>query len=623
VEYGSDYIVLLMIAVLALIIPLIVGRFRRVKLPIVVAEILAGIAIGRSGLNLVHTSPTLDFLAEFGFTFLMFLAGLEVSFDALQGETEGKGWKKPLPLAFIFFLLTLASSQVIGFALMGAGLVRDAILMGLILSTTSMGIVVPVLKERRLIATGYGQLILLAALISDFATLLLLSIQIAIVSNGFQLDLLLFLVLFAAFLAAARIGRWVGTIPLLPKLLGEVGHATSQIEVRGAFAIMIAWVVLSEALGIELILGAFLAGVIVSLSIGKKETHLHEKLDAIGYGFFIPIFFITVGADFDLAALTESPTALLLVLILVVAAYAVKLLPSLVFAARVPLREALAAGALLSSRLSLIIAASSIAFELGMITSAVNSAVILVAIVSCTISPMAFNRLSPPKVEEKRRGVIILGTNQLAALIGQRLADSDEEVVFIGRDSRQLGQLEAKGFKTVSGEPTDREVLESAGIAKAHTILILSNSPQVIEESTRTAGEYGVPTIVARVDEPTQVERLKALGVRVVQPAMAVALALEGAIHFPAMFDMLIDKGDGVDLRDIPLSNPEYYDKPLREVHLPGGVLIIGVRRPAEVVVPDNDTMLKEGDVLLLIGGEDGLTEAEALLSPGASGQGV
>jgi Trk K+ transport system NAD-binding subunit len=165
--------------------------------------------------------------------------------------------------------------------------------------------------------------------------------------------------------------------------------------------------------------------------------------------------------------------------------------------------------------------------------------------------------------------------------------------------------------------------LESAGIAKAHTILILSNSPQVIEESTRTAGEYGVPTIVARVDEPTQVERLKALGVRVVQPAMAVALALEGAIHFPAMFDMLIDKGDGVDLRDIPLSNPEYYDKPLREVHLPGGVLIIGVRRPAEVVVPDNDTMLKEGDVLLLIGGEDGLTEAEALLSPGASGQGV
>jgi Kef-type K+ transport system membrane component KefB/Trk K+ transport system NAD-binding subunit len=622
-DYGSDYVVLLIIAVLALVIPLVVGSFKRVKLPIVVAEILSGIVIGRSGLDLVHTSPTLNFLAEFGFTFLMFLAGLEVSFESLRGETKNNSgrWTRPLPLAVLFFLITLTASQAVGLTLLNAGLVRDAVLMGLILSTTSMGVVVPVLKERKLIATDYGQLILLAALISDFVTLLLLSVEIAVVSNGFQLDLLLFLVLFAAFLAAARIGRWVSSIPVLPKLLGEMGHATSQIEVRGAFAIMIAWVVLSEALGIELILGAFLAGVVVSLSVVKKETRLHEKLDAIGYGFFIPIFFITVGANFDLAALTSSPTAILLVLILIGAAYFVKLVPSLIFGARLSIKDSLVAGVLLSSRLSLIIAATSIAFELDMISSTVNSAIILVAIISCTLSPMVFNRLTPLQSLEKRDGVVILGTNQLAALIGQRLVDSGEKVIFIGRDSRQLAQLQARGFMVVSGEPTDIRVLTSAGIATARSILILSNSPQVIEETANTAKRYSVPTIVARADEPSLVENLKAEGVRVVQPAMAVALALEGAIHYPATFDMMIDKGDGVDLRDIPLTNPDYFDKSLRDIHLPGGVLIIGVRRPSEVVVPDNDTLLRGGDLLLLIGSEEGLAEAEVLLSNAANGR--
>jgi Kef-type K+ transport system membrane component KefB/Trk K+ transport system NAD-binding subunit len=618
-DYTSDYIGLLLIAVLAFVIPIVISRFRGFKLPIVVAEIIAGIVIGKSGLDLVHAAPTLDFLAEFGFTFLMFLAGLEVSLEAIHGEPkEGdKGWKRPFPLAVIFFLLTLGASQIAGFALMSAGLVRDAVLMGLILSTTSMGVVVPVLKERRLIATGYGQLILLAALVSDFATLLLLSFEIAIVSKGFQLDLLLFFVLFAAFLAAARLGRWASSIPGLPKLLGEVSHATSQIEVRGAFAIMIAWVVLSEALGIELILGAFLAGVVVSLSVGQKGTHLHDKLDAIGYGFFIPIFFITVGANFNLSALTSSTTAMLLVPLLIVVAYFVKVVPSIIFTARMSLRESLAAGALLSSRLSLVIAASSIAFELGMISSAVNSAVILVAVISCTVSPMLFNRLHPPIVEKKREGVVILGTNQLASLIGQRLLRSGEKVTFLGRDTRQLEQMREKGFETISGEPTDRDTLEGAGLKTARSIMILSNSPHVLEEVTRIANEFGVPSIVARADEPSLVERLKAQGVRVVQPAMAVALALEGAIHYPTTFDMLIDKGDGVDLKEITLGNPEFFDKTLREIHLPGNVLIIGVRRPAEVVVPDNDTQLKEGDILLLIGGEEGLNETEVLLSAG------
>jgi Trk K+ transport system NAD-binding subunit len=400
-------------------------------------------------------------------------------------------------------------------------------------------------------------------------------------------------------------------LPFIPRILEELGHATAQIEVRGAFAIMIGLVVLSEALGVELILGAFLAGVIISMSLGKGETQFHHKLDAVGYGFFIPIFFISVGAQFDFKSIIESPSVLLLIPILLFSAYAVKVLPSLLFLFNNPLKDSLAAGALLSSRLSLIIAASAIAFELGMLTQAVNSAIILVAITTCTFSPIIFNRLKPHVPEKRRQGVVILGTNQLAELLCARLTDSGESVVVIGRDQNQLNFLANKGYSTIVGEPTSRDVLEQAGLGNARSLVILSNSPSVILESVSLAQEYEVPSIIARSDDPKLATHLSSRGVRVVQPSMAVALALEGALHFPVAFDVLMDKGDDIELRDLPLKDSPLIGKPLRQVRLPGNALIIGIRRGSEIIVPDNDTVISDGDVLLLIGSVESLEEAE------------
>ena len=612
-EHSNEFVVLLLIAVLAVAIPVIVNRFKKIRLPIVVAEIIAGIVIGQSGFNLIQPSTTLSFLTEFGFIFLMFLSGLEVSFQSIRdaSKVNGPWWRKPIALGILYFLLTLVLSLSIGYVLVYFGMVRDGVLMGLILSTTSMGIVVPVLKERKIITSSYGQLILFSALVSDFVTLLLLSLDIAIISTGFTLELLLFLVLFAVFIATSRLGIWVKQLSFIPRILEELGHATAQIEVRGAFAIMIGWVVLSEALGVELILGAFLAGVIISMTLGKGETQLHHKLDAVGYGFFIPIFFISVGAQFDLRSIIESPSVILLIPILLLSAYAVKVLPSLLFLINNPLKDALAAGALLSSRLSLIIAASAIAFELGMVTQAVNSTIILVAITTCTFSPILFNRLKPHVPEKRRQGVIILGTNQLAELLGARLTNSGESVVVIGRDQNQLNFLANKGYSTIVGEPTSRDVLEQAGLANARSLVILSNSSSVILESVRMAQEYEVPSIIARSDDPKLATHLSGIGVRVVQPSMAVALALEGALNFPVTFDVLMDKGDDVDLRDLPLKDSSLIGKPLRRVQLPGNALIIGIRRGSEIIVPDNDTVISDGDVLLLIGNVESLDEAE------------
>lgn len=616
----SAYIPLLLITLLAVVVPVIASRLRIVRIPIVVGEILAGIIIGKSGLNLVEPSSTLTFLAEFGFTFLMFLSGLEINLDALRASSSSRKkesrWKQPVPLALISFLLTVLLAILIGIGLSQAGLARSPVLMGLILSTTSLGIVVPILKERQMTGSQYGQLLLVAALISDFMTLLLLSLVIAVLSRGISPDLLLFMVLLVGFVAAAKISQWANRFPFLRRITNELSHATAQIHVRGAFALMVFWVVMAEALGVEIILGAFLAGAVLSFSNRGEKTELHDKLDAIGYGFFIPIFFINVGANFDLRALLASPAALLLLPVLVISAYLVKLLPALLFRLIVPWRETLAAGTLLSSRLSLIIAASAIALELDMITGATNAAVILVAIVSCTLSPLLFNRVLPMKKSDQRRGIIILGSDQLATLLGNRLRHGDEPIRFIGLDQNSQSYQTRNGFSSIQGDPTDARTLEQAGIKTARALICVTQQKDVLASVCRQAIErYQVPAVVARVDDPLLAQELQAMHVRVVQPPLAVALALEGALEFPTAFSLLIDKEDDVEMRDTSLHNPALYGQSLRNVRLPGNALVIGIQRQGETIVPHGETILQASDNLLLIGSPDSLNESAVMLN--------
>jgi len=617
-ESQSAFKSLLLLTVLAALVPIVVRQIRRVlPVPIVVGEIIAGIVIGRSGLNLVHESPVVTFLAEFGFIFLMFLSGLEVNFsvfsEAKSGPMRRPLWQRPLWLAGFNFGITLLLGLLVGLALWRWNMTRNPLLMGLILSTTSMGIVLPVLKERELTSKPYGQLILLSALFSDFLTLLLLGLTISLVRNGVGADMLFFILLLVVFAGAAQLGRWAHGYKWTHRVIEELSHATAQIRVRGAFALIVLWVVLAGSLGVEVILGAFLAGALLGMNQKTTRQVFEEKLDAMGYGFFIPIFFIMVGARFDLPALLASPGALWLVALLIVAAYLVKLLPALCFRTLFSWRESMAAGVLLSSRLSLIIAASAIALSLDMITPATNAAVVLVAIVTCTASPILFNRLLPVRSEQKRRGVIILGTDFLAEFLGKRLLQDGEPVTFIGRDALRLEKLREAGSAVVSGPPDAESVLREAGAEQARALVALSNDPAVVTSACCQAREiFQIPSVVARADEPEQVRALQALGVQVVQPTMAMALGLEGALNYPAAFSALIDRSDQFDFSDAPLRNVALLDRPLRQVHLPGKALVVGIRRrgEGEVVVPHGDTVLREGDVLMLCGEPEAMEEA-------------
>jgi len=627
-EGGLPLVPLLLVTGLAVAVPLIAARFRRVRVPVVVMEILAGIVIGRSGLNIVGTIPTLDFLAEFGFAFLMFLAGLEVDFSLILPRANGQkaAGEASEPLyrnvtflgaAVLVFTILLAGLASLG--LVALDVARSAPLMGLILSTTSMGIVVPVLKERDMLVSEFGQALLVAALLADFVTLILIGVVVAFYEKGLSLDLLVILLLGVVFVALTRLGRLLERWNIQERISRLVDEST-QIAVRLALALLVAWEVLAESLGLEIILGAFLAGALISLLSPKGDEILREKLDAMGYGFFIPIFFIYVGIGFDLQALLTSRTALGLVPLLIVLAYFVKMVPSLLYRLRFSWRETFSAGALLSSRLSLIIAASAIALELELVTSATNSAIILLAIVTCTLSPFLFNRIAPQPEDRERHGTILVGEGDLAGLLAQRLVRRGKtDLALVGDCSGRIYEALDSCVLTFQ-EALDEETLAAAGAETAEALVAVDTDEKTNVRVARLAREtFGIPNVIAVVSSREHYRVLRALGARWVQPSMSLLLAIEGALEFPAAFDLLT-RMRGVKVREAQLRNPELVGQALREVHLPAGALVMGIWREDEVIVPRGDTRLQYGDVLMLVAPEEGFEDVHAWLEqPGAA----
>ena len=402
-EHRITFVPLLTVAVLAFLVPLLSGRFRRFPLPVVVGEILVGICIGRSGLGLVHYDSWLQFLAEFGFTFLMFLSGLEVDFGLLRAgnpdasvQERRPGWRQSPPvIAGLTFGITLALATLVSLGLQRAGLIDRPWLMILLLSTTSLGLVVPILKERGETATPFGQTLLLSALVADFATMVLITLVAGLLSGGSTLRLFLVLLLLGAFAAAVRLGLWAARSERVMRLVRGASTGTAQLPVRGSLALMLVFVALSEQLGTEVILGAFLAGVLLSLLVRDQGADLRHKLDALGFGFFIPVFFIMVGVRFDLPSLMARPEGLRLAGWLILGAFLIKLGAALPFRWLVPMRQALAGGMLISSRLSLIIAAAEIGLSLGLFSEAVHTSAICVALITCAIGPLGFQLLMP------------------------------------------------------------------------------------------------------------------------------------------------------------------------------------------------------------------------------------
>jgi len=378
-----DFSGLVIVAAVAFTAPLLLGLAPALRLPAVVLELVAGIAIGPSGFGWVEVDEPIEVLALVGLAFLLFLAGLEIEFERLRGRLLG--------VAGLGFLVSFGLAVLAAFALKGLGQVETPLLVAIILVATSLGVVVPVLKDSNQSSSYLGQLVITAASIADFGAVILLSLFFSREATSTTTKLVLlggFLLVGAAF-ALALVGAERSM--RLSDLLLRLQDTTAQIRVRGAFVLLVGFVALAESLGLEVILGAFLAGAVLSL-VDRDRTMTHPafraKLEAVGYGVFIPVFFVASGIRFDLDALFGSASTVARVPLFLAALLIVRGLPALLYRSAVGTRQTLVAALLQATSLPFIVAASMIGIELDLLDEATGAALIAAGLLSVLLFPL-------------------------------------------------------------------------------------------------------------------------------------------------------------------------------------------------------------------------------------------
>jgi Kef-type K+ transport system membrane component KefB len=362
--------------------PFALGLLPSVPLPSVVLEILAGIVIGPYVLGIVEVDQSIEVVALIGLAFVLFLAGLEIEFDKLRGQA--------LRLTALGFGFSFAIAVAVGFGLKAVGVVETPLLVAIILCATSLGVLIPVLKDAGEISTTFGQLIIGAATIADFGAIILLSLFFS-GEGGIGSTLLLLGALALLAVAVCLVVRGAESSMRIRAGLLRLQDTTAQIRVRGAIVLFVGFAAVAESLGLEVILGAFIAGTIIAL-LDRDEVMTHpdfrRKLEAIGFGFFIPVFFVTTGVRYDLDALLAEASNLAMLPIFLVALVIVRGLPALLYRRVLDGRRVVVAGLMQATSLPFIVAATAIGLELGLVDSAESAALIGAGLLSVLIFPL-------------------------------------------------------------------------------------------------------------------------------------------------------------------------------------------------------------------------------------------
>ncbi|MFN2304507.1 MAG: monovalent cation:proton antiporter family protein [Anaerolineales bacterium] len=612
-EQHLDFIPLLLVLLLAFSVPLVLARLR--WLPIVVGEILAGIIIGQSGLGLVGENAMLDIFSNIGLAFLMFLAGLEIDFDRLfpnrrrsrQMENQSAPHRETpnfLAYAILAYTLTLALGLPGGFLLNALGLQGNPWLLAFTLSATSLGVLLPILKQRSLTNTKLGQSIFLTALFADFITIILLTFFLIIQDKGLDPEILSVLLLFLVFFVAYRLLGQFFRIGRVRQLVEDLSQVTVQIKVRGAIAILMAFVVMATLLGLELILGAFMAGMIISLIRSPEDLDLIHKLEAFGYGFFVPVFFILVGANLDIASMFDSPQSLLLIPILFLVSLIVKILPAIVFRRYLSWRETIASGILLNTHLSIEVAIAVIGVRLGLLRSSTGTGLILFSIITVLFMPILFNLIMPVEQEKAKRWMVVYGAEQLGLQVAKILQNHGEDIRILEQDPDLVGVARKAGFETIYAE-TIGECLEEASHEQVEALIIVSTSDTRNLRICQAATCQGIDHIVALVNDPSRLPEYRSLGVNPFAPAIFRPSLLALMARSPDIFKLLTSPTDDQDVRETCLQNPQMDGQRLSALDLADNVLIMAVSREGDILIPHGKTRLKIGDRLTLLGNQE------------------
>jgi Kef-type K+ transport system membrane component KefB len=361
--------------------------------PVVVVELLLGIVIGPQVLGLADTDSFIQFFANLGLGMLFFFAGYEIDFERIAG--------RPLELGALGWLLSVVLAYAIGGALAAAGVIVSALYVGSAMATTAIGTLIPILRDNGELRTRFGTYLLAAGGVGEFGPILLVTVFLSTTHPLREAAILIAFVVLAVALALVSVRLALRGWPALERTF----EASSQLAVRITVVLIFGLVLLAGDLGLDVLIGGFVAGMIVRLALRGHELRVFEsKLTAVGFGFFVPFFFVTSGIQFDLDALASLAAILKLILFfglfLVIRGTPALLLYRRVLSARE--RAALAFYA--ATELPLVVAITTIAVDGGHMRSSTAAGLVGAAMLSTLVFPFVALALrkgaAPPAAAE-------------------------------------------------------------------------------------------------------------------------------------------------------------------------------------------------------------------------------
>jgi Kef-type K+ transport system membrane component KefB len=358
----------------------------KLVLPVVVVELVLGIIIGPDVTDLAHVDPFTNFFGNLGLGMLFFFAGYEIDIDRIRGRS--------LELGLLGWGLSLVIAYGVGGLLEAAGIVLSLLYSGSATATTAIGTLIPILRDRGELRTDFGSYILGAGAVGEFGPILLITLILSTTHPIHEAVILLAFVVMAVLLALVAVRSMFKGWPLLERTF----ETSSQLAVRFAVVLVFGLVALASELGLDLLLGGFVAGLITRQALQGREVSVFEsKLTAIGYGFFIPFFFITSGMKFDLDTLLSSAGAMLKVPLFLGMFLLVRGLPALVLYRRIlATRDRMALALLCATELPLVVAITTLAVETGHMRSSTSAALVGAAMISTLVFPLVALRLRRP-----------------------------------------------------------------------------------------------------------------------------------------------------------------------------------------------------------------------------------
>jgi len=625
ITFHFDYFPLLVTAGLAWVIPMFLSIARIKKVPTVIIEIILGYFIGSYLLGTPEQESyrILEFLALTGFLFLMFMSGLETDVDQIitsfprRKITWARFLKNPLLVGLASFAITLFLSYFGTLSLSPYTNIQNHWYFALIMVTTSVGIILPVLKNRGETTGRYGQMLIIAAAVADILSIILFTFTAFIIKNGFKAEILLILALFITFYVFHQLGNKFVKVRFVKKIGFQLAHAASQLSFRGTIFLLLIFVVLAQYIGEEvMLLGAFLSGLLLSGFLHKERSLLMVKLDGMGFGFFIPIFFIMVGAKFDPKAILEfDQSFLLFFFLLLIILFAIKIIPSFLWARLFGYKKAIAGGFLMSSRLSLIIAASAIGLKLEIISPGINACFIIMAVVTCFLSPVMYNLLNPGDSLSGEK-TIIIGGSSTAVLLARRLNVHGKTAIIIEKDNTRFKEIQQKGINAILGDALDVDLYTKVKLSPYDYVIVETAMPELnIKICRLLKTELRHDRIISRAGNSAIEKAFKRLEIETVDATRIIATTIENLIVRPSTYHALVESFENFSVEEFKITNKNIDSLQVKEIPFHKDAILMMVKRGNNSYIPHGETFFRLGDIIHVFGTDSALEDTRLKLS--------